>query len=77
MLRTAKTEFVVKRVNDTRWCARADATVALSKGYSGFQKASQVLLKISQKLQISFEAKCLLKYLSRIKKSCQAFGPLS
>ncbi|GFQ87268.1 hypothetical protein TNCT_488311 [Trichonephila clavata] len=27
-------ELVVKRVNDTRWCARADATMALSKGYS-------------------------------------------
>lgn len=35
-------ELVVKRVSDTRWSARADATKALSCGYSSFQKALQV-----------------------------------
>ncbi|GFQ98707.1 hypothetical protein TNCT_298871 [Trichonephila clavata] len=43
MLRTAKTELVLRRVNDIRWCARADATTALSKGYSSFQKALRVI----------------------------------
>ncbi|GFQ81264.1 hypothetical protein TNCT_97171 [Trichonephila clavata] len=36
-------ELVVKRANGTRWCARADATMALSKGDSSFQKALHVL----------------------------------
>ncbi|GFR18135.1 hypothetical protein TNCT_211211 [Trichonephila clavata] len=36
-------ELVVKRVNDTRWCVRADATMALSKDYSSFQKVLQVI----------------------------------
>ncbi|GFR00882.1 hypothetical protein TNCT_457351 [Trichonephila clavata] len=36
-------ELVVKIVNETTWCARADATKALSIGYSSLQKALQVI----------------------------------
>ncbi|GFY39992.1 hypothetical protein TNIN_98881 [Trichonephila inaurata madagascariensis] len=36
-------ELVAKRVNDTRWCAGADVSMALSKGYSRFQKVLQVI----------------------------------
>ncbi|GFR15392.1 hypothetical protein TNCT_267991 [Trichonephila clavata] len=55
-------ELVVKRVNGTRWCVRADATMTLSKGYSSFQQVLQVICEdMTQKLQVIHEAKCLLK----------------
>ncbi|GFX67719.1 putative transposable element [Trichonephila clavipes] len=55
-------ELVVKRVNDTRWCTRADVTTALSKCYSSFQKALQIFAEdMTQKLQVIHEAKCLIK----------------
>ena len=58
--------LVLKRVNDTRWCARADASKAVSEGYSSFQKASQVIDEdMKQKLQVIHEAKCLLNDLSK------------
>ncbi|GFQ77847.1 zinc finger MYM-type protein 1 [Trichonephila clavata] len=51
-------ELVAKRVSDTRWCARADATVTLSKGFSSFQKALQVIAEdMTKKLQVIHEAK--------------------
>lgn len=39
----AKHELVLKKVNDTRWSARADETKALSKGYSTIQKTLQTI----------------------------------
>ncbi|GFR04711.1 uncharacterized protein TNCT_239041 [Trichonephila clavata] len=66
-------EPVVKRVNNTRWCARADATMALSKGYSSFQEALQVIAEdMTQKLQVIHEVKCLLKDLSKKENTTMA-----
>lgn len=54
--------LVPKKVSDTRWCARADATKALSKGYKSFQKALQSIVDDkTQTPQLIHEAKCLLK----------------
>ncbi|GBP90249.1 hypothetical protein EVAR_89368_1 [Eumeta japonica] len=39
--RKQDSSLVLKRVSDTRWCARADATKALANGYNSFQKALQ------------------------------------
>ncbi|GFQ67199.1 uncharacterized protein TNCT_113441 [Trichonephila clavata] len=59
-------KLVVKRINDSRCCARVDATMALSEGYSSFQKVLQVIAEdMTQKLQVIHEAKCLLKDLSK------------
>ncbi|GFR06931.1 TTF-type domain-containing protein [Trichonephila clavata] len=59
-------ELVVKRVNDTRWCTKADVTTALSKGYSSFQKVLQVIAEdITEKVQLIHETKCLLKDMSK------------
>ncbi|GFQ63871.1 zinc finger MYM-type protein 1 [Trichonephila clavata] len=45
-------ELDITNVNDTRWCARADAAMALSVGYSSFQKVLQVIAEdVNQKLQ--------------------------
>ncbi|GFR13586.1 hypothetical protein TNCT_268551, partial [Trichonephila clavata] len=45
-------ELVVKRVNETRWCVRSDATMALFKGYSSFQKVLYVIAEdVTHKLQ--------------------------
>lgn len=53
--------LVVKRASATRWCARADATKALSRGYNSFQKALQVIAEDgTQKPETIHEAKCLL-----------------
>ena len=58
--------LVLKRVNDTRWCAIADATKAVSEGYSCFQKALQVINgEMNQKPQVIHEAKCLLNDVSK------------
>ncbi|GFQ67395.1 uncharacterized protein TNCT_718171 [Trichonephila clavata] len=59
-------ELDITNVNDTRWCARADAAMALSVGYSSFQKVLQVIAEdVNQKLQEIHEAKCLLKDFSK------------
>lgn len=58
--------LVLKRVTDTRWCARADATKALSQGYSQFQKALKAIAEnVDQNPETIHEAKCLLKDLSK------------
>jgi hypothetical protein len=58
--------LVLKRVTGTRWCERADATKALSYGYSSFQKALSVIAEdVKQKPETIHEAKCLLQDLSR------------
>ncbi|GFR03122.1 hypothetical protein TNCT_478151 [Trichonephila clavata] len=59
-------ELVVKRVNETRGCTRADTTMALSKDHSSSQKALQVIAEdMAQMQQVIHEAKCLLKDLSK------------
>ncbi|GFS47702.1 hypothetical protein TNIN_193271 [Trichonephila inaurata madagascariensis] len=73
-------ELVVRRTNDTRWRARVNVTMALSKSYSSFQKVLQVIAEeMTQKLQVIHKAKYILKDLSRRKKilSLHAFGLLS
>lgn len=58
--------LVLKRVTGTRWCERADATKALSYGYSSFQKALSVIAEdVKQKPETIHEAKCLLQDLSK------------
>ncbi|GFQ91165.1 uncharacterized protein TNCT_286361 [Trichonephila clavata] len=59
-------DLVVKRINDTRWCARVDATMTLSIGDSSFQKALHVIAEdMTLKLQVIHEAKCFLNDLSK------------
>ncbi|GFY70027.1 hypothetical protein TNIN_451421 [Trichonephila inaurata madagascariensis] len=42
-------------------CARADSTLNLSKGYSSFQKALQVMAEnMTQKLQLIHETKSIM-----------------
>lgn len=56
--------LVPKRVSNTRWCARTDATKALSRGYNSFQKALQTIADDeTQTSQVIHEARCLLKAL--------------
>lgn len=58
--------LVVKRANTTRWCARADATKALSRGYSSFQKTLQDITDdVNQKPETIHEARCLLNKMSK------------
>ncbi|KAL4104816.1 hypothetical protein QTP88_020092 [Uroleucon formosanum] len=55
-------KLVLKRLTDTRWSARADATKALSQSYNCFQKALQFIVKDTNQTQETiYEAKCLLK----------------
>lgn len=62
----AGSTLVLKRVTGTRWCERADATRALSHGYSSFQKALSILAEdVKQKPETIHDAKCLLKDLSK------------
>ncbi|XP_055910467.1 zinc finger MYM-type protein 1-like [Eupeodes corollae] len=54
--------LVLKKVSFTRWCARADATKALSKGFLDFQKALQSIIEDkTQTTQTIHEARCLIK----------------
>ena len=58
--------FFLKRVTGTRWCERADATKALSYGYSSFQKMLSVIAEdVKQKPETIHEAKYLLQDLSK------------
>ncbi|CAH0405833.1 unnamed protein product [Chilo suppressalis] len=58
--------LVLKRVSDTRWCARTDATKALSQSYNSFQKALQSIVgDETQPSQVIHEARCLLKDLEK------------
>ena len=62
----AGSTLVLKRVTGTRWCERADATKALSHGYSSFQKALSVIAgDVKQKPETIHDAKCLLQDLSK------------
>jgi len=59
-------KLVLKRLTDTRWSARAVATKALSQSYNCFQKALQFIVKDTNQTQETiYEAKCLLKGLSK------------
>ncbi|GFX14710.1 TTF-type domain-containing protein [Trichonephila clavipes] len=61
-----ESELVVKKVNDTRWRARVDVTMAFSKSYNSFQKFLQVIAEeMTQKLQVIHEVKYFLKDLSK------------
>ncbi|XP_071035399.1 uncharacterized protein [Parasteatoda tepidariorum] len=65
--------LVLKRVSDTRWCARADATKALANGYNSFQKALQSLAGgETQTSQAIHEAKCLLNHLAKKENAVMA-----
>lgn len=58
--------LVLKRVSDTRWCVRADAAKALSKGYNSFQKALQSIADDEiQTSQAIHEARYVLKDLEK------------
>ncbi|GBP16684.1 Zinc finger MYM-type protein 1 [Eumeta japonica] len=66
--RKQDSSLVLKRVSDTRWCARADATKALANGYNSFQKALQSIAgDETQTSQAIHEAKCLLNDLGKMK----------
>ena len=57
--------LVVKKVSDTRWSARSDATKALSKGYRYFQEALKFISEDgNQKTDTHYEAITILKHLS-------------
>ncbi|XP_071044441.1 uncharacterized protein [Parasteatoda tepidariorum] len=65
--------LVLKRVSDTRWCARADATKALANGYNSFQKALQsIACDKTQTSQAIHEAKCLLNDLAKKENAVMA-----
>ncbi len=65
--------LVLKRVSDTRWCARVDATKALAKGYNCFQNALQSIEgDETQRSQVMHEAKCLLKDLEKKENAVMA-----
>ncbi|KAL4100735.1 hypothetical protein QTP88_020769 [Uroleucon formosanum] len=62
-------KLVLKRLTDTRWSARADATKALSQSYNCFQKALQFIVKDTNQTQETiYEAKCLLKVSKSLQK---------
>ena len=59
--------LVVKKVSDTRWSARSDATKALSKGYRYFQEALKFISEDgNQKTDTHYEAITILKHLSKL-----------
>ena len=59
--------LVVKKVSDTRWSARSDATKALSKGYRCFQEALKFISEDgNQKTDTHYEAITILKHLSKL-----------
>ncbi|GFR10080.1 uncharacterized protein TNCT_578021 [Trichonephila clavata] len=65
--------LVLKRVSDTRWYARADATKALANGYNSFQKALQSIAgDETQTSQAIHEAKCLLNDLAKKENAVMA-----
>ncbi|GBP51433.1 hypothetical protein EVAR_37269_1 [Eumeta japonica] len=71
--RKQDSSLVLKRVSDTRWCARADATKALANGYNSFQKALQYIAgDETQTSQAIHEAKCLLNDLEKNENAVMA-----
>ncbi|GBP20185.1 hypothetical protein EVAR_82058_1 [Eumeta japonica] len=71
--RKQDSSLVLKRVSDTRWCARADATKALANGYNSFQKALQSIAgDETQTSQAIHEAKCLLNDLGKNENAVMA-----
>ena len=68
----------LKRVTGTRWCERADATKALSYGYSSFEKALSVIAEnVKQNPETIHEAKCLLQNLSKKETASKKSSGLS
>ena len=59
--------LVVKKVSDTRWSARNDATKALSKGYRCLEEALKLISEDgNQKIDARYEAIIILKHLSKL-----------
>ena len=73
LLKSLGSQLVVKRVSDTRWSARADATKALAKGYTSIQEALKCIMEDeNQKAEARSDAKNLLKRLSSLETAFMA-----
>ncbi|GFS52318.1 hypothetical protein TNIN_328641 [Trichonephila inaurata madagascariensis] len=71
-------ELVIRRENDTRGCAKADATMDLVKGYSSLEKALHVIAENMTQINDESIRQCRVRFTLKTfqhTKSCSRNSP--